>query len=99
MATELQRAFGKSAIRRLFAAAVMQNEGIQIKGYKRTMNAVFTEALEAYTEPQIKYFLYSALQCYDLPEKERAEALKLLRMAETTLTEEQRERMAAALWE
>lgn len=97
--TRLQYAFSKSAIRRRFALELMQSEGLPVKGYKRLMNSVYSEVLEAKNEPQIKYILLSVLQCYDITPEERAEALKLLQMGETTLSEAQRQQLRAVLFE
>lgn len=98
MATRLQMAFSKSAIRRRMALDMMQSENITVRGYKRLMNGVYTEVLQQMPEPRIKLFLYSVLQCYDITPDERAEALKLLQMAETALTAEQREQIYYYLW-
>lgn len=96
MTTPLQRAFEKSAIRRMLAYYVMKENRIRIKGYKRLFNYAVGKAFSG-PEAQIKQSLLLLLTCYDLPPDLRKEACKLLAMAETALTTEQRKLLDKSL--
>ena len=94
MASELQRRFSKSRIARVFLSMGMALEGNPIRrGYRRDLNKTCAKVLEAMPEAQIKCFLLSAIECYDLPEEQRAEAKKLLKLSQTAFTKEQRARL------
>ena len=71
----------------------MLDNGIQIKGFKRLFNSIYGDILDTMPEPQIKLYLFELLQCYDITPEERAEAIKLLQMSETTLTAEQLQKL------
>lgn len=92
--TRLQYAFSKSAIRRHFTLAIMLNNDVPIKGYKRLFNDIVGDVYGNTPEAHIIYLLLLALQCYDISEQEQAEVIKLLQMAEITLTTEQRQIIA-----
>lgn len=99
MATKMQRAFAKSAIRRKMALCTMLIENMPIKGYKRLFNGIMGDVLADMSEPQIKLYLYDFLQCCDITAEEQAEAIKLLQMSETTLTARQRAKIDYFLME
>lgn len=99
MATKMQKAFAKSAIRRKMALFSMLDMNMPIKGYKRLFNGIMGDVLEGVSEPQIKLYLFELLQCADITPEEQAEAIKLLQMSETTLTARQRAKIDYFLME
>lgn len=99
MATPMQRAFAKSGLYRRLMYGGLISEGISFIGYKRLFNSIFSEIGEPMPEPQIKLLLFEFMQCYDITAEERAEAIKLLQLSQTTLTNEQREIFYNRLYE
>ena len=77
---------------------VLAGEGaLTGRGYKRLWNSIIADVYEGITEAGIKRQLYSFLQCYDITPDERAECLRLLQLAETALTEDQRQQILSYL--
>lgn len=74
-------------------------EGLPFTGNKRFFNELIKDIAEPMPEPQIKLLLYEFLQCADITDKERAEAITLLQLSQTTLTREQREIFYNRLYE
>jgi len=99
MATPMQQAFAKSGLYRRLMYSGLISEGLPVTGYKRLFNSIFAEIAEPMPEPQIKLLLFEFLQCYDITAEEQAEALKLLQLSQTTLTNAQREIFYNRLYE
>lgn len=96
MVTELQRQFGKSHILRRAMLEWLEAEGAG-RLYRRALYESIADVYGNISEAQIKYILFSFLQCYDITPDERAEALHLLELSETALTEDQRRQMLICL--
>jgi hypothetical protein len=98
MKTELQRQFARSHILRRGMREMLAGEGVLTgRGYKRLWNSIIADVYEDMTEAQIKCYLYSFLQCYDITAAERAEVLRLLQLSGTALTEDQRQQILSYL--
>lgn len=67
----------------------MAMQGVRVRRTKRLFNKIAAKVMIGMSEPMIVYMLLDLLQCYDVGQAEKAEAVKLLRMAEMPLTAEQ----------
>lgn len=92
MATRLQKRFSTGKIKRLYAGIMMNDmamQGVRVRRTKRLFNKIAAKVMIGMSEPMIVYMLLDLLQCYDVGPAEKAEAVKLLQMAEMPLTAEQ----------
>ena len=99
MATKLQKRFSKCKLLRRAMFNSLLFEGLSFTGNKRFFNELIKDIAEPMPEPQIKLLLYEFLQCEDITEKERSEAIALLQLSQTTLTREQQEIFYNMLYE
>lgn len=99
MATKLQQRFSKSKIWRRVMYLCLDAEAMPYLGNKRFFNNLFASLAESMPEPEIVLLLFEFLQCADITPEEQAEALKLLQLNQTALTEQQRETFYNRLYE
>lgn len=97
--TELQRQFAKSRLFRDQAYLLLFEVGYARGNDKRLLKGILSDVFADIPEAEIKYFLLHALQCYDITDQERNEAVGLLQLAETALTARQREKIKERLEE
>lgn len=78
---------------------VIASEGMKTgRGHKRIWYKGIAAACNGMPEAQIKYYLYSFLNCSDITAAERQEVLRLLQFAETALTDDQRRQIYNSLY-
>lgn len=78
--------FSKSFVRNRLYHCLLSNGAAE---GKRLFNHITEDLLQNMPEAQIKCLLLQFLQCYDITEDERTEAIRLLQMADTALTPDQ----------
>ena len=98
MATKLQRQFCRSRIfREPMNLALMQECAPIRRGSRRLYNSIYADVFADLPEPYIKRFLYAFIACDDVTAEDRAEALRLLQLSSTALTEDQRQQILSFL--
>lgn len=76
-----------------------QDTPFYLPGSKRLMQGIMRDMLIAWSEAEIKRFLFELLQCYDLTEEQRKEALYILEASTTALTREQKQTLKSILYD
>lgn len=71
----------------------------QMPGFKRLFNDIYTELAQERTEAEIKKHLFLLLQCDDITQEERSEALYILQHSQTALTRKQQEQLNKTIFD
>lgn len=89
--TQLQKEFAISCMRRPGIDPIYGATGLITAGERRHLKGMYNATLGPLPEPAIKVYLAELLQCYDVSAEDKAEAIRLLQLSQTTLTHRQRE--------